>query len=244
MGSETTPWVEGHTIGSALRETAGRYGSNDAVVFPSLGYRRTYEAFDRDVDQVARGLSAIGLEHGDRLAVWSTNCPEWVLLQFASARIGVILVTVNPAYRSHELEYVLKQSEAKTLALGRGFRTMNYFSALADLCPTLGAGGSSLQSERCPNLRSVLSMVPETPNGIIGWQEMLDRGNGIANLAELERKTSPREAINIQYTSGTTGFPKGATLTHRNLLFNVYYAGACQRLTAADRICIPVPLYH
>jgi fatty-acyl-CoA synthase len=244
---QATPWVEGETLGSVLRTTAGRYGDHDALAFPHLPLRRTYQQFDQDVDRAAKGLLALGIKTGQHVAIWATNVPEWVTLQFAAARIGAVLVNINPAYRPHELKYVLNQSDSVALFLVHEFKTSDYFAMLADACPELARDKpGELQAKDFPCLRWIVAIEEKPPAGGITWSEMLERGEVIDSqqLADVEATLKPADPINIQYTSGTTGFPKAATLSHRNLLLNGYYAGLCQALTADDRICIPVPFYH
>jgi fatty-acyl-CoA synthase len=255
------PWVEGLTIGAALRKTSERFPDNDATVFRQAGVRMTWAEFDRAVDRIARGLLALGLRHGDRFGVWSTNWPEWVLLQFATARIGVVLVTINPAYRGAELQYTLAQSEVRGLALIEHFKSSAYFDLLREACPELDSTPpGELHSARFPNLRWVVRIRGREHPGMLAWQDLEAAGEVVAGqianlpsnvqkispeaLAEAERKPSPGDPINLQYTSGTTGLPKGALLSHSNLLLNAFYTAQRQRLEANDRICIPVPLYH
>jgi fatty-acyl-CoA synthase len=242
-----TPWVDGLTIGEVLLQTAARHPANDALVFPQTGFRLNYEQFHDRVNAAARGLLALGIKPGEHVAIWATNVPEWVILQFATARIGVVLVTINPAYRPFELKYVLKQSDAKALFLVDRFKSSDYFAMLAEVCPELAkTKPGELNSTSYPELRWVVAIKGATPAGAISWSEMIDRGAAVS-AAEVDRIAAtikPNEAINIQYTSGTTGFPKAATLSHRNLLLNVFYSGACQNYSADDRICIPVPFYH
>ncbi len=181
------------------------------------------------------------------MAVWGTNVPEWVILQFATARIGAVLVTINPAYRPFELSYVLKQSDCAALFLVSQFKSSDYFAMLAEVCPELATTEPGrLECEAFPRLRSVVSLESSAPAGGIGWPEFIERGRGVpeGRLDEIGQRLEPNQPINIQYTSGTTGFPKAATLSHRNLLMNAFYVGQCQRLAAGDRICIPVPFYH
>lgn len=247
---QSDPWVDGLTIGEALRETARRFADRDAMVFPQAGVRMTWAEFDRAVDRVARGLLAIGFRRGDHFGVWSTNWPEWVLLQFATARIGVILVTINPAYRAAELQYVLTQSEVRGLALIERHRSNGYFDLLREVCPELdSAHPGELRSEKFPHLQWVIRMRGSEHPGMLAWADFVGQvaepvENLIGRLGNLPHVLAPTDAINLQYTSGTTGMPKGALLSHRNLLLNAFYTAEHQRLDANDRICIPVPLYH
>ncbi len=246
MTDQRQPWVDGCTIGQVLRTTAERFGERDAVVFPQAALRYNFAEFDSLVDDVARGLLSLDFQIGDRLGVWSTNWPEWVLLQFATARIGVILVTVNPSYVGTELDYVMKQAELCGLALIDHFRSSDYFSILDEICPQRHeCPPGDLQSDRFPFLKWLISL-RSRGEGMLCWDELLEAGSTIPQdlLADRERAVRSSDAINLQYTSGTTGHPKGATLSHRNLLLNAYYGGAYQKITHEDRICIPVPLYH
>ena len=250
MRTETTekPWVDGLTIGEVFDRIVERFGDREALVFASLAHRRTYREFQADVDAAARGLCALGVGRGDHVAVWATNVPQWLMLQFATAKIGAVLVTVNPAYRSFELEYVLKQSDAKVLCLVDKFKTSDYFAMLADVCPIApGDAPGRITSEKFPHLKSIVALRGTPPAGTISWETMLDLGTklNIDLASEIKhRDIKFDQPINIQYTSGTTGFPKAATLSHRNLLLNAYYVGGCQHFTEQDRICIPVPFYH
>ncbi len=241
------PWVDGLTIGQVLAETVRKYGDRDAAVFSVAGVRWNYQQFERRVYEAAKGLLALGIEHGDHVAIWATNVPQWVVLQFATARIGAVLVTINPAYRPFELKYVLCQSDVKALFLVDRFKSSDYYEMLNEVCPSLAASVSGeLNSADFPKLKWVVGLRGKTPSGAISWDEMLDRGREIdaADLQLAEESTKPSEPINIQYTSGTTGFPKAAMLTHRNLLLNAFYVGSRQRMSEEDRICIPVPFYH
>lgn len=241
------PWVDGLSIGQVLDETVSRHGERDAVVFPMRGLRWSWNELAEQVDAAARGLIALGIEHGAHVAVWATNVPQWIVLQFASARIGAVLVTVNPAYRPFELKYVLRQSDAAALLLVDAFKTSDYFAMLHEVCPELaGSTPGEFDVEEFPRLRWVVALQGEPPLGAISWNELLERGTSVdAAAREMRlRATRAEDVINIQYTSGTTGFPKAAMLTHRNLLLNAYYVGACQQLSEADRMCIPVPFYH
>ena len=241
------PWVDGLTIGQALRQTAQRCGTSDALVCPHAGVRLTWAEFDRAVDGIARGLLALGFQKGDHFGVWSTNWPEWVILQFATARIGVVLVTVNPAYRPAELEYVLTQSEVRGLALIEVFKKSQFFQMLDEVCPELATTEpGKLHGTKFPKLQWVIRLRGSEHPGMLSWQQLADAGQQVdpEQLTEIEQRLAPDDPINLQYTSGTTGNPKGALLTHRNLLLNGYYTAERQQLDETDRICIPVPLYH
>ena len=243
----TDPWVRGLTIGEALQRRAAELPDHEALVFPRRGFRATYAEYDRQVDDVARGLLAMGIEMGDHVALWATNWPEWVLLHIATARVGAVLVTVNPAYRGHELAYVLEQSDARALFLIDKFKTSDYFALLAEACPELaGAAAGKLNAPRFPELRSVVAITEPAGAGMATWASMLDAGTGVPEsaLRQREARLDPEQPINLQYTSGTTGFPKGVLLSHRNLLLNAFYVGDFQKLTPHDRVCVPVPFYH
>ena len=247
IDENATPWVEGLTMPQVLRETARKFPNHDALAFPALNLRVSYREFSEQVNAAARGLLALGIEHGQHVAIWATNVPEWVVLQFATARIGAVLVNINPAYRPFELKYVLDQSDSVALFLVGKFKTSDYFAMLDEVCPELASSlPGKLHARDFPKLRWVVALEETAPAGGITWANMLTRGRSIpaAKLDEADRRLKPDEAINIQYTSGTTGFPKAAMLSHRNLLLNGYYTGMCQALTAEDRVCIPVPFYH
>jgi len=240
------PWVDGLTIGQMLARTAEAHGDHDALVFPALGYRRNYREFHADVQAAARGLLAMGIARGDHVALWATNVPQWVVLQFATAEIGAVLVTINPAYRPFELQYILRQCDAKALFLVDRFKTSDYFSMLTGCCPEMAAAKpGEICSKEFPKLRWVVSLRGEPPAGAVGWEAMLKMGEASGlDLKAAATGVEPSQPINIQYTSGTTGFPKAAMLSHRNLLLNAYYVGGCQKFSEQDRLCIPVPFYH
>jgi len=252
MAVAQAPWVDGLTIGQVLEATARAFPEAEAAVFVAIQRRWTWREFEAEVDAAAWALLALGIGKGEHVAVWATNVPAWIILQFATARIGAVLVTINPAYRPYELQYVLKQSDAKALFLVDRFKSSDYHAMLAEVCPLLaGTPPGTLDDERFPRLRWVVSLGQTVPHGTLGWDEFLARGMARradpAHSQELvgrKAQLSPLDPINIQYTSGTTGFPKAAMLSHRNLLFNAFYIGECQKLTQADRICIPVPFYH
>lgn len=245
-GSQTPLW--GMTIGEVLQRTAGRHPENEALVVKHQSVRYTYREFQEIVRRAARGLMELGVEKGDRVAIWATNYAEWVITQFATAYVGAILVNINPAYRVYELEYALKQSETQTLLLIKGFRDSDYVSMLYDVCPEARrARPGELKSEKLPYLRNLIFIgEEEKPAGMLGWADLMAMGDEVSDEALDERAASLGfdDPINIQYTSGTTGFPKGALLTHHNIVNNALFIGQSMNVTARDRICIPVPFYH
>jgi len=240
-------WLSHLTIGQALRAVAAREPDREAFVFCDRGLRLAYAEYDSRVDAVAKGLMALGVDRGDHVAIWATNWPEWLLLHLGTARIGAVLVTINPAYRARELAYTLEQSDATLLFAIDRFKTSDYFGMVADVCPELAhAGGGPLRSARFPKLRGVVALPPTPAAGMSTWAEMLQLSHAVDDeqLRAREATLAPDEPINLQYTSGTTGTPKGVLLSHRNLLLNAYYVGECQRLSDHDRVCVPVPFYH
>jgi fatty-acyl-CoA synthase len=241
------PWVDGLTIAQVLTATAAHHGGNDAVVFPQLHHRRTFRAYHAEVRAVARALLALGVSRGEHVGVWATNWPQWLLVQFAAAHVGAVLVNVNPAYRAHELEYVLNQADVTTLFLTDRFKGTDYFAILGEVCPELGScPPDAVRAAKCPRLRRVLGIKEEPRPGALAWGEFCARGQAVPD-ADLDRRAEEVRAddvVNIQYTSGTTGFPKGAMLTHRNLLLNAFHVGDRMAFTDRDRLCAPVPFYH
>ncbi|HEY6471173.1 MAG TPA: AMP-binding protein [Candidatus Dormibacteraeota bacterium] len=217
----------GETIGENLRRTVEDHGDAEALVVPHQAYRATYRQLWEQVSLAARGLLSRGVAKGDRVGIWAPNRYEWVVVQFATARIGAILVNINPAYRTSELEYALRQSGVSFLLLARAFRQADYVGMLAEV---KGA---------CPDLRQALVLED-------GWESLLRDGATVSEeaLAAVEAGLQCDDPINIQYTSGTTGFPKGATLSHHNILNNGFFIGEGVQYTPADRVCIPVPFYH
>jgi fatty-acyl-CoA synthase len=247
VDEQTTPWVDGLTMSEVLEQTAERFPDHDALVFPHLGHRASYKQFAADVELAARGLVALGIQPGEHVAIWATNVPEWVVLQFAAARAGAVLVNINPAYRPFELKYVLNQSDSVALFLVAQFKSSDYFAMLAEVCPELAnCQPGQLSAADFPKLRHVVALEEQAPAGAITWSHMLAQAEKIPPQAveAIARELTADLSVNIQYTSGTTGFPKAAMLSHRNLLLNGFYSGLCQNLTADDRVCIPVPFYH
>lgn len=241
------PWVEGKTIGDVLAATASCIRDQPALFFPHHNLTASYAEFDRLVSSAARGFMSLGIEKGDHVAIWATNWPQWVITQFATARIGAVMVNINPAYRSNELEYVLKQSNAKLLVTIDQFKSSNYLGMIGDLVPELpGSEPGRIESAKFPRLKTIVILSPSGLPGMLPWSDLLIRGESVPeqNLAARSASLAATDPINMQYTSGTTGFPKGALLSHRNLLLNAFYSGQCQLLTAQDRVCIPVPFYH
>jgi fatty-acyl-CoA synthase len=233
-------------MAAVLDHTVQRWGDRPALVFPWLAYRRSYAEFRAAVHTAARALLALGIRPGEHVGIWATNWPQWDILQFAAAHIGSVLVNINPAYRSRELHYVLNQADITTLFLTDRFKATNYFDILEEVCPELRCAGGDLHLAACPRLRRVISIKSEPRAGLMTWEDFLHRATEVSE-EDLDRRRAevrPDDVVNIQYTSGTTGFPKGAMLTHRNLLLNAYHVGRRQDISAQDRICVPVPFYH
>lgn len=244
---DTAPELWRQTIPSKFKQTVAAFGDRDAVVFSEAGVRWTWSEFDREVDALAAGLLKLGLKKGDRVGIWSPNRPEWVLTQYATARIGVILVTINPAYRLAEVEYVLNKVACAALVTAASFKTSDYLGMIQELAPELEtATPGDLHAANLPALRAVIRVGEEQTPGMLNFDAVLTSGRD-ADTADLDAITAsldPDDAINIQFTSGTTGAPKGATLTHVNILNNGRFVVEAQKFTEDDRLCIPVPLYH
>ena len=245
-GVGTTPLIAG-TIGGALNGAAERWGDRDALVACHQQLRYSYRELRDEADRAARALIALGVQRGDRVGIWSGNRAEWMVTQYAAAKAGAVLVNINPAYRLRELEYALTQSGVSVLIAARGFRSTDYVEMLLGLMPELTATGTGpIQAQRAPAVRRVIYLGTDAEPGGISWVEFLDLANRIP-ARELEaRETALQfdDPVNIQYTSGTTGSPKGATLSHHNILNNGYFVGEVLRYTEHDRICLPVPFYH
>lgn len=235
------------TIGQLLDEQSKKYPQNEALVYADRDLRMTYEQLNYQARLVARGLMGLGIEKGDHIAVWTTNVPEWVQLQFGTGKMGAPIVTVNTNYRASELEYLLKQSDAKTIFLIENYRDHSFINTLQELCPELEhCEPGNLQSKRLPLLKNVILIGETKYPGVLNWSDVLKAAEKVTEeqLEQREQSLHYNDVINIQYTSGTTGFPKGVMLTHFNLVNNAVNIAECMRLTAEDRLCIPVPFFH
>ncbi|MRG86064.1 AMP-binding protein [Salinibacillus xinjiangensis] len=236
------------TVGDLLADRAGEMPEHDALIYPDRGLRYTYREFDALCRKVAKGLMALSIEKGENIAVWASNVPEWVTLQFATGKMGAVLVTVNTNYRTKELEYLLKQSESTTLFLIEDYKGNSYFDTIYELCPELkNCEPGNLQSEKLPLLKNVVVLSEKKKyKGAYNWSDILEMASNVTD-EELDFRSAsmePDDVINMQYTSGTTGFPKGVMLTHYNLTNNGYNIANCMKLTDQDRLCIPVPFFH
>ncbi|HGA2319956.1 TPA: fatty acid CoA ligase family protein [Pseudomonas putida] len=234
-------------IGDAFDTTVARFPDREALVVRHQALRYTWQQLADAVDQHARALMALGVQPGDRLGIWAPNCAEWCITQFASAKVGAILVNINPAYRSSELDYALGQSGCRWVICADAFKTSDYHAMLLGLVPGLANGKpGALVCERFPELRGVVSLAVTPPAGFLAWHDLQARAESVSPEALTERQAQLHcdDPINIQYTSGTTGFPKGATLSHSNILNNGYMVGESLGLTEHDRLVVPVPLYH
>jgi fatty-acyl-CoA synthase len=235
------------TLGRLLDEVVEKYPENDAVIYADRDYRLNYREFSRVVDLLAKGLMSVGVEKGEKVAIWATNVPHWVALQFATARIGAVLLTVNTYYKRHELSYLLKQSECENIIIIDGFRDTDYVQTIYDLVPELKTRPRGfLKSGNFPHLKRVIFLGQEKHRGMYSMPELMSLGEMITDSEYLARQKSlsAHDVVNMQYTSGTTGFPKGVMLTHYNIANNGYWIGEHQKLTHKDRVCLPVPLFH
>jgi len=235
------------TLGALLDEAIERYPDNKALIYVDRDFRLTYRQFGEVVDRLAKGLMALGVNRGEKVAVWSTNIPYWVALQFATAKIGAVLLTVNTNYKSAELAYLLEQSECENLFLIDGYMDTDYLQTVYDLVPELRKQERGhLASERFPHLKRVLFLGMEKHRGLYSLPEVVAMAAMTSQDAYEQRQAAldPHDVVNMQYTSGTTGFPKGVMLTHYNIGNNGFWIGENQNFTHADRVCLPVPLFH
>ncbi len=237
-----------HTISDVVDILADNFGDYSALEYHSLGIKHNFKEFRNVCDDVAKGLMALGLERDDKLAIWANNLPEWVYSQFGSARMGAVLVTVNTSYRSAELEYLLEQSDSTTLILTGGVREPDeYIKIINKVCPELkDCKPGELNSEKLPFLKNVVYLGKEKIPGMYNWDDVIEMGKSVSD-AELKKRSKsldPNDVINMQYTSGTTGFPKGVMLTHSNLIGNALSLAECMNLSTDDCMCIPVPFFH
>ncbi|EKD35461.1 MAG: hypothetical protein ACD_75C01903G0003 [uncultured bacterium] len=246
MGKNISP-LRDLTLGQILDETVAKHPDSDAIVYVDRDYRLTYRQFQQAVDEMARGLMALGVQKGEKVAVWATNIPHWVTLQFATAKIGAVLLTVNTNYKSAELEYLLGQSETENLFLIDGYQDTDYINTIYELVPELKTvERGRLVSSRFPHLRRVCFLGMEKHRGMYSLAEIKALGVMVTEeeYRERQRTLSPHDVVNMQYTSGTTGFPKGVMLTHHNIGNNGFFIGENQHFSAKDRVCLPVPLFH
>src|SRR5262245_7409292 len=235
------------TLGELLSQLARSHPQNEALVYPDRGRRYDFANLDWLARRVARGLLSLGIERGDRVALWAPNIPEWVVLQFALAKTGAILVTVNTSLRSGELEYLLRQSEVNTLIMVPRFKDLDYVATIYEIIPELkNADEGKLHSVKLPFLRNIIYIGEDHPAGMISYDSLLTRSSQVTE-DQLDAHGMFQDVdgvINMQYTSGTTGFPKGVMLTHRNIVNNGYWVAEWLGLTSNDRLCIPVPFFH
>ncbi|PKM93369.1 MAG: AMP-dependent synthetase [Firmicutes bacterium HGW-Firmicutes-1] len=235
------------TMGDLIDQVADAYPNHEGVAYGDQDYRKTYGELRDEINQVAKGFMALGIKKGDSVAVWATNYPEWITALFATAKIGAVLVTVNTNYKIYEAEYLLKQSDSTTLILMDGFKDTNYVEILNKLCPELSQSEpGKLNSVKFPYLKNIIYLDNATYAGMYHWKDLTSLGKDIPDedLFSIQRSLDPDDIINMQYTSGTTGFPKGVMLTHYNIVNNGKNIGDCMHFTKDDRLCIPVPFFH
>lgn len=235
------------TVGELLEKQVNLYPDHEAVIYPELNLRKTYKEFDDMVNQAAKGFISLGIKKGENVAIWADNKPEWLTSQFATGKMGAVLVTVNTSYQSNELEFLLKQSEATTLIMAESYKGTSYVDILRQVCPELEhSEKGNLESEILPNLKNIIVISDQDYPYAYTWNEVMEKGNRISSTEIAERKESLHydDVINMQYTSGTTGFPKGVMLSHYNIVNNGNQIADCMKLTYEDRLCIPVPFFH
>ena len=241
------PITREYTLGQLLDQTIARCGENDAVVYADRDYRLTWFEFGEEVDLVAKGLMALGVKRGEKVALWATNVPHWVVLMFATAKIGAILLPLNINYKSAEIDFALRQSDAENLFVIDGYRDCDYIEVLNSLIPELKeCPRGDLKSKSYPHLKRMFYLGPKKHRGMYSLNEVKSLACEVTQAEYLARQATcdVNDVVNMQYTSGTTGFPKGVQLTHRNIANDGFWIGACQNLSCRDRVCIPVPLFH
>ena len=235
------------TIGTLLDRQAERFGDRDCLVYTDRPLRLTYRQFRDRVNTLARGLMALEIKRGEHVSIWASNVPEWLYLQYATAKIGAVLVTVNTAYRARELEYLLRQSDTTSLFLVRSFKGVDFIDTLREVLPDLDrAPVGHARFASLPRLRRIIFIGDGRPPGMLKFSDLFDLAVHVTpeQLAARSAQLNAGDVVNMQYTSGTTGFPKGVMLTHRNIILNAYHVSGCQNFTEADRLCFPVPLFH
>ncbi|MCL2151902.1 MAG: AMP-binding protein [Oscillospiraceae bacterium] len=235
------------TIGDLLNDAAARYRDRNFAVYSDVPFRVTYYEFLKKVNKIAKGLIKIGVKKGDHIAIWATNYPEWLLTMFASAKIGAVLVTVNTNYKTSEIEYILKQSDTYTLVMINGIKELNYNEIIQKIVPELkGSKPGEWKSKKLPELRNIININNENIDGIIPWNQLYQLAEDVSDeeLERRERAVDPHDIASIQYTSGTTGFPKGAMLTHYNIINNALLVGNCMKFSEEDILCVTVQFFH
>lgn len=235
------------TVGNLLEKVAQKYPDDIAITYIDRDYKRTWKQFNEECDRVAKGFMAIGINKGDHVAIWATNVPEWLIALFATAKIGAVLVTVNTNYKVYELEYLLRQSDSKALIMIDGFKDNNYLDTINQLCGSLkDSKPNELNEPMLPYLKSIIFAGADTPDGMMNFKDLYKIADKTEEMEYNKRKSEIgiHDVVNIQYTSGTTGFPKGVMLTHYNIVNNGKSIGDCMKFTHDDKLCIPVPFFH